>query len=121
MSTLVRCCYVQASTWHRQLCPHLTGRRHSLPQTRRQIGGCPLSSAAVSDQASTTLSTLDRKTSFSSADKAIDRGMSTLFRCCWCSGIDQTSTTLSTLDRKTSFASADKATDRGMSTLFRCS
>ncbi|KAK7105636.1 uncharacterized protein [Littorina saxatilis] len=61
--------------------PSATGRRHSLPQTRRQIGGCPLSSAAVSDQASTTLCTFARKTPFASADKATDQGMSTLFRC----------------------------------------
>ncbi|XP_070205150.1 uncharacterized protein [Littorina saxatilis] len=65
----------------RQLCALLPGRRHSLPQTRRQIGGCPLSSAAVSDQVSTTLCTFARKTPFASADKATDRGMSTLFRC----------------------------------------
>ncbi|XP_070205149.1 uncharacterized protein [Littorina saxatilis] len=43
---------------YRQLCALLPGRHHSLPQTRRQIGECPLSSAAVSDQVSTTLSTL---------------------------------------------------------------
>ncbi|XP_070185105.1 uncharacterized protein [Littorina saxatilis] len=80
-----------------QLSALLPGRRHSLPQTRRQIGGCPLNNLAhfcqedairfrrqgdrSGDVHSTTLCTFARKTPFASADKATDRGMSTLFRC----------------------------------------